>query len=61
MIEIKPASQSSMERAGKSLAKKKQVLLNHAKWEAAGAYAKQRKIRFRVVSEEELFHNGKRK
>jgi hypothetical protein len=32
-----------------------------AKWEAANAYAKQRKIRFRVVSEEQLFHNGKRK
>ena len=50
-----------MERAGKSLAKKKQVVLNMAKWEAASAYAKQRKIRFRVVSEEDLFHNGKRK
>ena len=44
-----------------SLAKKKQVVINMAKWEAANAYAKQRKIRFRVVSEEQLFHNGKRK
>ena len=25
------------------------------------AYAKQQKIRFRVVSEEQLFHNGSRK
>ena len=47
--------------AGKSMAKKKQVVINMAKWEAANAYAKQRKIRFRVVSEEQLFHNGKRK
>ena len=61
LIEVKPMSQSTMERAGKSQAKKKQVVLNMAKWEAATAYAKQRKIRFRVVSEDDLFHNGKRK
>lgn len=61
LIEVKPASQTSMERAGKSLAKKKQVAINMAKWEAANAYAKQNKIRFRVVSEEQLFHNGSRK
>lgn len=61
MIEVKPSDQMTMERAGKSLAKKKQVVLNMAKWEAATAYAKQKKIRFRVVSEDDLFHNGKRK
>ena len=61
MVEVKPASQTNMESAGKSMAKKKQVVINMAKWEAANAYAKQRKIRFRVVSEEQLFHNGKRK
>ena len=47
--------------AGKSFAKKKQVALNMAKWEAANAYAKQNKIRFRVLSEDQLFHNGTRK
>ena len=61
MVEVKPMSQTSMESAGKSMAKKKQVVINMAKWEAANAYAKQRKIRFRVVSEEQLFHSGKRK
>ena len=61
MVEVKPMSQTSMESAGKSQAKKKQVVINMAKWEAANAFAKQRKIRFRVVSEEQLFHNGKRK
>ena len=55
------ASESIKEAAGKSLAKKKQVVINMAKWEAASAYAKQRRIKFRVVSEEQLFHNGKRK
>ena len=47
-------SQTTMEAAGKSMAKKKQVVINMAKWEAASAYAKQRKIRFRVVSEEQF-------
>ena len=61
MVEVKPAAQTTMERAGRSMAKKKQVILNQAKWEAASAYAKQNKIRFRVVSEEDLFHTGKRK
>ena len=32
-----------------------------AKWEAANAYAKQNRMRFRVVSEDQLFHQGKRK
>ena len=61
MIEVKPMAQTTMEKAGRSLAKKKQVVINTAKWEAASAYAKQRRIHFRVVSEEQLFHNGKRK
>ncbi len=61
MIEVKPMSQITMEMAGKSMGKRKQVVLNQAKWEAANAYAKQHKLRFRVVSEDQLFHNGKRK
>ena len=41
--------------------KKKQVIINRAKWEAASAYARQNKMRFRVVSEDQLFHQGTRK
>ena len=61
MIEVKPMSQITMEMAGKSMGKRKQVVLNQAKWEAANAYAKLNRMRFRVVSEDQLFHNGKRK
>ena len=61
LIEVKPKSQTSIVDAGKSTAKKKQAVINMAKWEAANAYAKQNKIRFRVLSEEQLFHNGTRK
>jgi len=61
MIEVKPMNQTTMEKAGKSMAKKKQVVINQAKWSSASAYAKQRRIGFRVVSEEQLFHQGTRK
>ena len=54
-------NQTTMEKAGKSVGKQRQVIINYAKWEAANAYAKQRKIMFRVVSEEQLFHQGTRK
>ena len=54
-------SQTTLERAGKSMGKKKQVVINMAKWEAANAYAKQNRMRFRVVSEDQLFHQGTRK
>ena len=61
LIEVKPKSQTSILNAGKSQGKKKQVVINMAKWEAATAYAKQNRIRFRVVSEDQLFHSGTRK
>tara|TARA_B100000809_G_scaffold254707_1_gene292267 strand:- start:122 stop:556 length:435 start_codon:yes stop_codon:yes gene_type:complete len=61
LVEIKPKAQTTMEDAGRSHSKQRQVVINTAKWEAASAYAKQNRIKFRVVSEEQLFHNGKRK
>ena len=59
MIEVKPSGQTLGEARG--MQQKAAAVVNQAKWEAANAYAKQRKIRFRVVSEEQLFHSGKRK
>jgi hypothetical protein len=61
LIEVKPMNQASMERAGKSVGRQTQVIINRAKWEAASAYARQNRITFRVLSEEQLFHQGKRK
>ena len=54
-------NQTSMEKAGRSVAKQKQVIINQAKWSAASDYSKQNRITFRVVSEEQLFHQGNRK
>ena len=61
LVEVKPMNQTNLRDAGKSIGKQTQVVINHAKWEAASAYARQNKIKFRVVSEEQLFHQGKRK
>jgi hypothetical protein len=61
LIEVKPMNQITMARAGKSSGRQTQVIINRAKWEAATAYARQNRITFRVLSEEQLFHQGNRK
>jgi len=61
LIEVKPMNQITMARAGKSSGRQAQVIINTAKWEAANAYARQNRITFRVLSEEQLFHQGNRK
>ena len=55
LVEVKPKSQTNMMDAGKSFAKKKQVALNMAKWEAANKWAKGKGIRFRVITESDMF------
>ena len=52
---------SNFQRNWFHIYKKKQDVNKTAKWEAASAYARQHKLRFRVVSEEQLFHQGTRK
>ena len=48
-----------MESAGKSK-HNQHSRLNMAKWEAARAYCKSKGMSFRVVTEKDMFHNGKR-
>jgi hypothetical protein len=60
LIEVKPSNQMTMENAGRSKKNQAHVLLNHAKWSAAQAYCKQNKITFRVVTEQDIFHTGRR-
>ena len=38
-----------------------QYIKNMAKWEAAGAWCKQKRVRFRIVSEEDIFHTGNKR
>jgi len=58
VVEIKPKKQSVIE--GKQTAGAKMVVaVNHAKWQAAMAYCKHQGYVFRVLTEFDIFHNGK--
>ena len=56
LIEIKPASQSILERVGKNKYNQAQFIKNQAKWAAATAWCRQQGLKFRVVNENDLFH-----
>jgi hypothetical protein len=61
LIEIKPKNQSMLESVGKNPYNQAQYVKNMAKWQAAQAWCKRMGLRFRVVSEEDLFHTGKKR
>jgi hypothetical protein len=61
LIEIKPANQMLREKVGKNPYNQAQYVKNVAKWAAAGAWCKRQGIKFRVINETDIFHNGKRK
>jgi hypothetical protein len=58
LIEIKPASQAILERVGKNKYNQAQFVKNQAKWTAANAWCKQQGIKFRILNENDLFHQG---
>ena len=50
-----------MENAGKSQIAQARVVVNMAKWEAATRWCRQNRIKFRVITEDDIFHKpGKR-
>ena len=59
--EVKPASQALREKVGKSIVNQTQYVKNMAKWEAARAFCKQHNILFRIVTEQDIFHNGSKR
>jgi hypothetical protein len=61
IIEVKPANQTIKEKTGKSKHNQAHWVLNQAKWEAARSYCKQKGILFRIITEGEMFHQGKRR
>lgn len=54
LIEIKPSKQANIAEA-KSRYEKASVALNYAKWQAAMAYCAPKKIKFRIITEKDLF------
>lgn len=61
VVEVKPSSQTLRERVGKSLYNQEQYVKNLAKWEAANAWCKQQGIKFRIINEDDIFHQGKKR
>jgi hypothetical protein len=61
LVEVKPSNHTLREKIGKSRYNQEQYIKNLAKWEAAGKWCKQQGIRFRVVTEDEIFHKGNKR
>jgi TnsA endonuclease N terminal len=59
IIEIKPLKEATMETA-KSYKDKLMVAINMAKWAAADNWARANNMKFRVVTEYDLYRNMKR-
>jgi hypothetical protein len=55
LIEIKPASQTILERVGKNKYNQAQFVKNQAKWASANLWCKQQGIKFRVLNENDIF------
>ena len=60
VVEIKPKKQSIIESKVASAKDRMVVAINHAKWTAAMAYCKSQGLTFRVITEDDLFHNGRK-
>jgi hypothetical protein len=58
LIEIKPSKEATLESA-RSMRDQAAAVLNMYKWQAAQAWCKQNGLRFRVVTENDIFHQGR--
>ena len=56
--EVKPSTETTMESA-RSTRDRAYVALNTAKWHAASVWCAQQGMKFRVVTENQIFHKGK--
>ena len=58
VIEIKPKKQSVIE--SKMSSKDRAIVaINYAKWDAATKWARRNGLTFRVITEQDMFHNGR--
>ena len=60
LIEIKPQSQTMLTEKT-SQRDKMAIAVNHAKWSAAANFCKLKGLTFRVVTENDIFHQGKKR
>ena len=50
-----------LKEVGRDKFRQAQYVQNVAKWEAARAWCKNKNLFFRVITEKDIFHQGKRK
>ena len=60
LVEVKPKNQAVKENLGRSRNNQAHYIMNLAKWSAAKSWCKQKGIFFRVITEEDIFHQGRR-
>ena len=60
LVEIKPKKQTLLEEKITNVRDRAAVVVNHAKWGAANAWARRNGITFRVITEDQMFANGRR-
>lgn len=60
LIEIKPKKQSVVE-SKMSSRDRAVVAVNYAKWDSATKWCRKNGLVFRVITEDQMFHNGKKK
>lgn len=58
VIEIKPKKQSVLESKASSR-DRATVAVNYAKWDAATKWCRQQGLHFRVITEDDMFRNGR--
>ena len=61
LIEVKPSNQAVKEKLGRSKHNQAHWVINQAKWEAARAWCKQQGIAFRIVTEQDMYHQGRKR
>jgi hypothetical protein len=60
VVEIKPKKQSIIESKVASAKDRMVVAINHSKWAAAKAYCQSQGFVFRVITEDDIFYNGRK-
>lgn len=60
LVEIKPKKQTLIQEKITNARDKLAIIVNHAKWQAAQAWCKNKGIVFRVINEDQIFINGRR-
>lgn len=61
LIEVKPQNQTLREKVGRNKNNQIEYARNVAKWRAAQSWCKAQGIKFRVVNEQDIFQNGRKR